>query len=317
MVRHQRGRAGLKAIVSVTFLALAACSVTAESTGKEVTERVASPLLDNDGDGVSDDADNCPGVANPDQLDTVGNGVGDACRCQRVVCLRPGFNNGCLHGVACEPTTGVCTPRVAPVGTSCRPSPNPNGPVGMCNGLACDVCVPAGNANCDGDPTNGCETALDTLANCGSCGVVCNGDPHGTPVCNARQCALDCAPGYQFLTFPHRCAPICPAGSLLCPDANGGESCVVGAYCPQPCGPGFADCDPSAVCVAGACQACPVGTASCDAVAANGCETSIDHDDANCGACGVACPAGLTCVGGSCTMPSCEADGGDCSDASF
>jgi hypothetical protein len=35
---------------------------------------------DSDGDGVPDCVDNCPAVANPDQKDSVGDGVGDACR---------------------------------------------------------------------------------------------------------------------------------------------------------------------------------------------------------------------------------------------
>jgi hypothetical protein len=34
---------------------------------------------DADGDGVEDDIDNCPGVQNPDQLDSDGDGVGNAC----------------------------------------------------------------------------------------------------------------------------------------------------------------------------------------------------------------------------------------------
>ncbi|RJG41889.1 chitinase [Motilimonas pumila] len=34
---------------------------------------------DSDGDGISDEVDNCPNVANPDQKDTDNNGVGDAC----------------------------------------------------------------------------------------------------------------------------------------------------------------------------------------------------------------------------------------------
>jgi hypothetical protein len=41
--------------------------------------RVFLPPLDADGDGVPDDLDNCPNVANPDQVDFDGDSVGDAC----------------------------------------------------------------------------------------------------------------------------------------------------------------------------------------------------------------------------------------------
>jgi hypothetical protein len=34
---------------------------------------------DGDNDGIPDETDNCPAVYNPDQLDSDGNGVGDAC----------------------------------------------------------------------------------------------------------------------------------------------------------------------------------------------------------------------------------------------
>src|SRR3954470_19181728 len=39
----------------------------------------ASPLLDTDGDGVLDVDDNCPFVANADQVDEDGDHIGDPC----------------------------------------------------------------------------------------------------------------------------------------------------------------------------------------------------------------------------------------------
>lgn len=39
----------------------------------------APGIIDSDGDGITDSADNCPNVANPDQADSNKNGVGDVC----------------------------------------------------------------------------------------------------------------------------------------------------------------------------------------------------------------------------------------------
>ena len=39
-------------------------------------------LIDADSDGIANGADNCPAVANADQKDTDGNGIGDACETQ-------------------------------------------------------------------------------------------------------------------------------------------------------------------------------------------------------------------------------------------
>jgi hypothetical protein len=43
------------------------------------TVRTAADRPDSDGDGIPDDVDNCPFVYNPDQVDTDGDGAGDAC----------------------------------------------------------------------------------------------------------------------------------------------------------------------------------------------------------------------------------------------
>lgn len=44
------------------------------------TQVVPCGWVDTDGDSVRNEADNCPEVANPDQADRDGNGLGDACR---------------------------------------------------------------------------------------------------------------------------------------------------------------------------------------------------------------------------------------------
>ncbi|MGI8775363.1 MAG: thrombospondin type 3 repeat-containing protein [Actinomycetota bacterium] len=53
------------------------------STGEDIVlaraEATADCVNDQDGDGIPDDKDNCPTVNNPDQKDTDGDGIGDAC----------------------------------------------------------------------------------------------------------------------------------------------------------------------------------------------------------------------------------------------
>jgi len=47
--------------------------------------------MDTDGDGIPDNNDNCPNVANPDQADTDGDGIGDVCESE-IVALQPGIS---------------------------------------------------------------------------------------------------------------------------------------------------------------------------------------------------------------------------------
>lgn len=49
------------------------------TSGSFVTEPTPPPPPDTDGDDIPDSTDNCPNVSNPDQLDSNGNGAGDAC----------------------------------------------------------------------------------------------------------------------------------------------------------------------------------------------------------------------------------------------
>ncbi|HZS35449.1 MAG TPA: hypothetical protein VFF06_01405, partial [Polyangia bacterium] len=66
-------------------IACGAAGQVAVNPGNEVTLALAlnEPLpLDSDADGVPDSIDDCPLVSDPDQTDTAGDGIGDACRTQ-------------------------------------------------------------------------------------------------------------------------------------------------------------------------------------------------------------------------------------------
>jgi hypothetical protein len=61
--------------------ALAGARTTCHSAQQaRATLTLSSATSDRDQDGVPDDLDNCPDVANADQKDSLGDGVGDACR---------------------------------------------------------------------------------------------------------------------------------------------------------------------------------------------------------------------------------------------
>jgi hypothetical protein len=143
----------------------------------------------------------------------------------------------------------------------------------------------AGYADCDDEPSNGCEVNSSiALNNCGSCGNVC-AMPHTIPMCVNGTCVIGaCDNGFAdcdgnpsngcevnlLVDLNHcgACGAHCPTG------------CISG-ICPLPCSPPFAESD---------------GDAS------NGCETNLMTDPANCGACGVDCSeldAG-TCHNGTC-----------------
>ncbi len=136
----------------------------------------------------------------------------------------------------------------------------------------------SGFADCDGTLANGCETdvELDTY-NCGGCQAKC------VP---AHVVRLLSDGGYPDAGTTDGGA----CGEL--PDGGDAGACPPVVVTPPP----------GAICSAGTCgyQACEQGYADCDTVTSNGCETFLLADPMHCGACGVQCATGQSCVAGSC-----------------
>lgn len=119
--------------------------------------------VDSDGDGVSDETDNCPAVPNPDQLDSDFDGVGNACdNCS--VAFNPGQEDADGDGIgdSCD---------------DCPATPNPDQLDSDFDGVgnACDNCPTVfnpGQEDSDGDGTgDACEDSdedgiPDALDNC-------------------------------------------------------------------------------------------------------------------------------------------------------
>jgi hypothetical protein len=170
------------------------------------------------------------------------------------------------------------------------------------------ICV-ASWRNCNGTLDDGCEVDVEREiapglldpGNCGGCGVACAPDQEcrrlagGVIVCGCKGSQTFCgSPGnYSCVdtsTDPKHCGlcnHACPFVDLR--NQHQVASCIKGV-CGTECEPGWGDCNGNP---------------------ADGCETNLSYDGANCGACGNRCSTGVgqPCVDGRCLTVEC--DGGD------
>jgi len=272
---------------------------------------------------------------------------GGATACREGVCrvgtCAAGFGN-CDGSDAngCETDTRTAVAHCGGCGMACAPRAHATA---SCAAGACAYMCEMGFADCDMDPSNGCEADIRTAAaHCGGCGRACLA-AGGTATCADGRCALTCdashgdcntnpADGCETDTLSNgvhcgacnrrcaagtscsrgACVAGCPAGQTTC-----SGSCVDPATNPAHCGGCDRACptgaNATATCSGGVCGlACAPGFDNCDGNAANGCETPLTGT-ANCGRCGRSCPApeggAATCVGGMCGV-ACSPGRGDC-----
>ena len=164
-----------------------------------------------------------------------------------------------------------------------------------CSAGNCAPTCDSGWSDCDGDPSNGCETNINTLNNCGSCGSSCE-LANGSESCAAGTCELtgcntgyaDCdaqdANGCEIYTLND--VSNCGSCGLTCNNDNGGAFCSAGQCAPS-CNSGWGDCDDYTV---------------------NGCETQLGTLS-NCSSCGNACNlpnASSVCSSYACAVSTCS-----------
>lgn len=116
-------------------------AIAAAGAAGKCTEESVPP--DSDGDGFPDDNDNCPAVANPDQADNDGDGIGDACdtdidgdgvlntadNCPAVSNADQRDADGDRIGDLCDPTPfppDADGDGIFDSGDNCRTTPNPD-----------------------------------------------------------------------------------------------------------------------------------------------------------------------------------------------
>ncbi len=215
----------------------------------------------------------------------------------------PGFSDcDTKYSNGCESNTNTDTSNCGSCNNVCSSA---NGTAACYKG-ACSITCSEGFGNCDTLVTNGCETNLNTsMQSCGGCGQPCApANASSSAVCTGGNCTFTtCNTG--FANCNATTSDGCEAN--LTSDAKNCNGC--GTVC------NFDHA--SASCNSGACLlgACDAGYANCDSVASNGCEANLQTDPNHCNGCSTVCAftnASATCVGGACTLGTCNAGFSDC-----
>ncbi|CAF1222581.1 unnamed protein product [Didymodactylos carnosus] len=170
---------------------------------------------------------------------------------------------------------------------------------GSCVIATCDM----GYADCNLWATDGCETDITTVINCGTCGTVCN-LADAVPMCLSGSCDIfSCVNGYDDC------------------DSNPSTGCETNLLISATnCGSCHNNCSlahSTSACLNGSCVIayCDLGYINCNGITSDGCEVNILTSATNCGHCGNVCNlthASAVCSSGACAISSCDTAYGDC-----
>jgi hypothetical protein len=294
--------------------------------------RVPDTGVPDTGAPVSDDGGGVPLCSNPPGTILSCGGCNQACDTNQSLVTRCDGDSLCVyHGCAagwldcdqsppningCESSTtsptscGVCDAicdTTHSLGATC---------VALAGGgVTCEYtggCKPGwGDCNKTAPDTDGCETQLTAIDNCGGCGNTCDTKNSQGAACDGKTCSYSgCNPGFGD----------CMATA---PDTDGCETAVPTNSC-MACGTSCdtvhsngATCDTTATPVCKYPGLCKTGFADCNMTPpdTNGCETDITTAT-NCGACGRSCDTmtslGAGCSASNCTYTGCMTGFDDC-----
>ncbi len=256
----------------------------------------------------------CGGACVDTQANTAHCGRCDA------ACMAPNATARCMNGACavgtcaapfadcdasaangCEANTLTDAMHCGGCGMACAARPHTRA---SCAAGRCAYECEAGFADCDMDPSNGCEADTRTsMASCGACGRAC-APPNASGACAMGACTVaSCDMGFGDCdmnatngceTDTRATTAHCGACGVACPSRDNALTACASGRCVIACLAGFADCD---------------GDDS------NGCEVDTRSTLAHCGACGRACaPANAAgaCAMGACTVSTCNMGFGDC-----